>query len=450
MTSKRNRCSRLVTEKIVRPRCVETDHRGQMLFSTRSRILMSIILLFFMLGLCLPAQAQVQRNYTYNPNHFDAVKTIEAMQHPHPDLVIMSAHRGLHSVPGDPTTVPGVPENSLASVAAAAQAGLEVLELDAKQTSDGQITFSHDKVWGRQAMPVGGGTSFSPFNPVPPGDPLNPVVADTSLATLQTNWVLRDSVSFLYPTNPEPPPTLQDVINFYNANQIQTVLAFDIKDAPTFHLVWNQIKAATDFLGRPFRQDVVFKISGNLYPTPQDFHNDFGLDAPYLNLIWVYNTSDIDPSKYGSEQAIINSLASFYADQTLSTITGEITQKQPGGILNTMRADNIAAGRSVAEFSATGDYFFPNNPTAQFYSSADGSCCQTLNLFYYTFPGGKPADTADDRGDLNFVLSQKFNMITADTAQSWASQLASNGLRNLSYIECAGFPGPPNCKAGTA
>jgi hypothetical protein len=433
-----------------KPKTVHTGHNSGTLMFSRNCIWMSIGVLFVMLGLCLPSQAQVPRNYTYNPNHFDAVKTIEAMQSPHPDLVIVSAHRGLHTVPGDPTNVPGVPENSLASVAAAARAGLEVLELDAKQTSDGQLTFSHDKVWGRQAMPVGGGSSFDPFSPVPPGDALNPVVADTPLESLQANWVLRDSVSFLYPSNPEPPPTLEDVINFYNANQIQTVLAFDIKDVPTFHLVWNQIKAATDFLGRPFRQDVVFKISGNLYPTPQDFHNDFGLDAPYINMIWVYNTSDIDPSKYGSEQAIINSLASFYADRTLSTITGEITQKQPGGILDTMRADNIAAGRSVAEFSATGDYFFPNNPTAQFYSSADGSCCQTLNLFYYTFPGGTPADTADDRGDLNFVLREKFNMITADTAQSWASQLASKGFRNLSYIQDAGFPGQPNCNAGTA
>lgn len=417
--------------------------------SRRGRLGALSSVLFAMLGLSPTSQAQAARDYTYNPNHFDAVKTIEAMKHPHPDLVIVSAHRGLHSVPGDRTDVPGVPENSLAAVAAAAKAGLEVLELDVKETPDGVLTFSHDKTWGRQAVPRQGGASFDPFLDPSLQTALNPVVTDTTYATLRADWVLRDSVTFRYPSNPEPPPTLQDVINFYNANQIQTVLAFDIKDKQTFHVVWNQIKGATDFLGRPFRQNAVFKISGNLYPTPQSFHNDFGLDAPYINMWWIYNTSDIDPSKYGSEQAISNSLNAFYQDTSLSIISAEITQKQPGGILDQMRQTNIAQGRSVAQFSATGDYFAPYDPTTpRFFSSQDGSCvvtfngtpqaCQTLNMFYYTHPSGAPADTADVRYDLNFVVDHKFNIITADTAQSWASQLAARGLRNLSHLRESG------------
>ncbi|WP_263384575.1 glycerophosphodiester phosphodiesterase family protein [Granulicella arctica] len=417
---------------------------------------------------CRSSEAQT-RSYSYNPNHLDAIRVIEAMKTPHSDLTLMSAHRGLHAIPGDNPNVPGVPENSLASIAAAARAGLEVLELDVKQTSDGQLTFSHDKTWGRQAVFTSGGPGsiFNPFTDPAGQTAFNPLITSMTMAQTQANLLLRDSVSLLYPSNPEPPPTLQNVINFYNANQIQTVLAFDIKDAATFHLVWNAINGNSktnqqqqmDFLGRPFRQDVVFKISGNLYPTPQAFHNDFGADAPYLNMWWIYNTSDIDPSSPfgGGEQAITNSLNSFYQDTTLSTISAEITQKQSGGILDTMRTTNIAQGRSVAEFSPTGDYFDPNDPThtARFFSSQNGSCfitydgvqqtCQTLNMFHYSYPGGTPADTADTRSDLNFVVGKNFNIITADSAAGWAAQLAGLGLRNLSYMQENGYSDGNNC-----
>jgi hypothetical protein len=69
-----------------------------------------------------------------NPNGFDTPNILNALQTPHSDLVLLSAHRGLHALAGLSQT-PGVPENSLQSIGLAA--GWEMIELDVKLTSDG-------------------------------------------------------------------------------------------------------------------------------------------------------------------------------------------------------------------------------------------------------------------------------------------------------------------------
>jgi O-glycosyl hydrolase/glycerophosphoryl diester phosphodiesterase len=469
MTCRHNGCARIAPQMILKAHSRRSNHGVRTFLFTLSRVFMSIIFLLAALGHCHPAQAQIERDYTYNPNHYDAVKVIQAMKTPHSDLMVVSAHRGLHSVPGDNTAVPGLPENSLAAVGGAALEGLEVLELDIKQTPDGQLTFSHDKTWGRQAVPANHSTAFNPFADPAQQTAVNPTLADTAMTTLQANWVLRDSVTLLFPSNPEPPPTLQQVIAYYNGHQIGTVLAFDVKDTDTFKKAWAVIAAATDFLGRPFYADVIWKVGGNNYKNPAALKADFPNDYQNINYWPVYNTSDIAPvtqvavipppddvstaatapTSFGSEQAIIDSLDSFYSDSSIHTISAEITQKEPNGILGTMRTHNISNGRSVAEFSATGDYFAPGDPTARFFNSKDGSCCQTLDQFYYNgAPHGQPSDTSDQRGDLNFVVNQNFNIITADTAASWKDQLYALGLRNLSYMQEDSYLGDPHCNAG--
>lgn len=442
-----------------------------------SCIWMFLSIFTILLGACRISYSQTPqpspRDYTYNPNHYDAKKIIQAMEHPHPDLVIISAHRGLHSVPGDNPSVPGLPENSLAAVAGAATAGLELLELDIKQTPDGQLTFSHDKTWGRQTVPADGSTPFDPFKDPAQQASVNLPLATTSMATLQANWRLRDSVTLLRPANPEPPPTLQQVIAFYNQHQIGAVIAFDVKDTDTFKKAWAVVTLATDFQNRPFSEDVIWKVSGSNYKTPGDLKVDFPSDYDKINYWPVYNTSDISPpaastqtqaalppdsaaiqkagpTTFGSEQAIIDSLDSFYADPSIRIISAEITQKEVNGILNNTRIHSIANGRSAAEFSATGDYFSPDDPnTARFFNSADGSCCQTLDQFYYNgTPYGQPSDTADSRGDFNFVQSQSFNIITADTALSWRDKLSALQRRNISYMQEDGYNASPSCQVG--
>jgi hypothetical protein len=117
--------------------------------------------------------------YNYNTSHIiDTIKTR------HSDLVMVAAHRGLHTILDNNNnaccvyTVPNTsfnvdytntPENSLQSIYNAAKVGIEVIELDVRLTSDGVPILSHDSTWGRETN-VGenwGKCCFQPFTPLP-------------------------------------------------------------------------------------------------------------------------------------------------------------------------------------------------------------------------------------------------------------------------------------------
>lgn len=81
-------------------------------------------------------------------NDLDPPNIMAALKTSHSDLVLLAAHRGIHALAssGDPL----ITENSLAAIGRAAQAGLEMIELNVKLTSDGTPILSHDKTWGRE------------------------------------------------------------------------------------------------------------------------------------------------------------------------------------------------------------------------------------------------------------------------------------------------------------
>jgi glucosylceramidase len=125
-----------------------------------------------------------------NPNNFDTPNIMQALQTPHSDLVLLSAHRGIHALAGL-SQAPDVPENSLQSIDLAAEGGWEMIELDVKSTSDGVPILSHDKSWGREwcgLSPFPFGQRYDPFTP--PGnaknDSTNPLVANTSLSNTRS------------------------------------------------------------------------------------------------------------------------------------------------------------------------------------------------------------------------------------------------------------------------
>jgi glycerophosphoryl diester phosphodiesterase len=131
---------------------------------------------------------------------------MSALFNPHSDLVMLSAHRGIHALAGL-NQASGVPENPLESIGLAAQAGWEMIELDVKLTSDGVPMLSHDRTWGRQWCALTSGLINVPYDPFTlPGsssnDSVNPAVNGTKLSDTRSflgNTVLRDSVSLLNP-----------------------------------------------------------------------------------------------------------------------------------------------------------------------------------------------------------------------------------------------------------
>ena len=172
---------------------------------------------------------------------------MSALFNPHSDLVMLSAHRGIHALAGL-NQASGVPENPLESIGLAAQAGWEMIELDVKLTSDGVPMLSHDRTWGRQWCALTSGLINVPYDPFTlPGsssnDSVNPAVNGTKLSDTRSflgNTVLRDSVSLLNPNIfhgcngfhqifGEYPPTLADALDYITKNKIRMVVLLDIQ-----------------------------------------------------------------------------------------------------------------------------------------------------------------------------------------------------------------------------
>ena len=392
--------------------------------------------IFLLIGWSASLQAQ-----NYNPNNYDTAKTIQEMEHPHNDLVLIAAHRGLHATL---STASGVPENSLQAIGLAAQQGIEIVEVDIKLTEDGVSILSHDVTWGREwcgLAPVPYLTTFNPF--IAPGnygnDLSNPAVSATSLSNTRSfvgQTELRDSVSIVNGTQNQGctagvlfagpyPPTLQDVLN-YMTNKIAAVLALDIKDDAAAQACWNLVKAHTDYRGRPYSQSVVFKMPGRVYKSVAAFAQAFGNDYTSV-LFWpFYGTNDISPgtsaidNTYGTESALVAGFGNEYAitysignfqQSPVQLVGTEVNLKQPGGILTTVLAAakrNDSAPASVGSFNPEAKYIDPSDTTrtAQFFWAAGPNaahCCYKLADFYYDgAPSNQPSDTADDRGDLNF------------------------------------------------
>ncbi len=393
-----------------------------------------------------------------NPNNYDSSKIIQEMRHPHSDLVIVAAHRGLHATAphGYGTGLP--PENSLNSIGGAAQAGSELIEVDIKLTIDNVPILSHDVTLGREALCPGctyEGTFFNPFAPKTPSQQqINPEVGVLTLSEAKqfTLWN--------YPYNPHSTaivPTLQDVLDYIKANRIAAVLTIDIKDDATAQACWRVVKANTDYNGHPYSQSVVFKMPGSTYPTAQAFAQAFGSDYTSVLLWPFYGTALISPSAlaiddsygtdsssltgFGSEINIIASLNSLRG-YIPGFVASEVNIKQGGGILTQVLSaakTNLDGSRaSVGSFNPIAEHL-DTFGDAEFFNAAGpnaGYCCYKLSDLYYNgAPNGQPSDTADNRGDLNFLLANGDNIITTDEVGSVTSTLAELGKRNISYLQ---------------
>ncbi len=432
---------------------------------------------FLLLGGAQSTEAQ-----NFNPNNFDAVRTMGEVLHPHSDLVIVASHRGNHALVDGRN--PGVPENSLEAIGLAAQAGSEEIEIDVKLTSDGVPIMSHDQTWGRETCYRTSviGNSFDPFTP--PGnssnDADNPAVNSVALADMRSyvyRTFMRDSISLNCfppgkPTGNPYPPTLQDVLDYMTANKIAMVLALDIRDASIASSARRVIGSNSDYMGRNYLLSTMFKVPAKAFASPQDVEralppNSGDLTPSYFQP--VYNTGDIAPgviaedledfggvdvgpapTGYGSEQGIIDSLHAFENDPNINVAAVEVQIKQYGGILTQVldaAKTNSRTGQpeSVTVFSPYADYYAPDDTfkATPLYFKTTGYCCQQLSDFYYkgTPAGTPPFDSGDSRPLLIFLNTEGFNSITTDDPDNYNTQLASVGKRNLQYLKPGGGNG---------
>ncbi|HEV2133961.1 MAG TPA: glycerophosphodiester phosphodiesterase family protein [Terracidiphilus sp.] len=386
----------------------------------------------------------------YNPNGYNTDLIMSAVKNPHPDLTMISAHRGIHSLAGT-TQGEGIAENGLRSIGEAAKEGWETIEIDAKYlTSDGKLILSHDATLGREWCGNRNGTglatnwSYSPW--ILPGnstnDTANPLITSLQLSDTRKWWsdntVLRDTVSVIndYLANPNPSsqpwygaachstfglgeeyaPTLLEVYDYIQKNHIQMVIELDIQSVAVAQAAYNIVTSANvlNANGQGAYVSTIFKMPAALFPTPQDFANAFPFYQD-VNFNPVFHTSGIAPvsstNPFGSEQAMndwINAYETYSGSfGNIPIVAIEVSMKDPvgtpnGGILSTVLpvAQNPSnpggePTTTISQFNPVGEYY-PNNDTTQtpqFFSSKNGSCCEPLSTFLFNNPGGSACGT---------------------------------------------------------
>ncbi len=443
------------------------------LFTDRVWTRFAKLLAIFFISLGAPLGAQ-----NYNPNHLDAVNIMTAIEHPHSDLVVVSSHRGLHAL------IDGsngwVPENSRWSMGLTGEAGIEEIELDVKLTSDGVPILSHDLTWGREWCNYGfSNDRFDPFTAQGISEsndsvdfPVNTIsFADTRGGTAGT--VIRDTVSIIKDHEAGPyygagcgsgrqiygeyPSTLQEALQYISQNKIPIVVALDLRDPATAKAAWSVVASMIDYKGRPLYQSTLFKIPSKGFIPPSGspagttsidiYKQTFGAYYGEVHFQPVYNTGDIAATVYGSEAGMTSDLKAWETEGAIDVSAVEIQYKKSGGILTSFlnaAKTNFATGQSesITVFSPFQDYVDPNDAskTPQFFTTT-GYCCVTLANFYYNVPGSsgydstRPSDSTDDRGDINFVVSNGYTGVTRDDSNNFLAQLKSRGLRNISYMQ---------------
>ncbi len=437
-----------------------------------------------------------------NPNGLDTPNIISAIANPHSDLVLLSAHRGIHAL-ARLSQAGGVPENSLESIGLAAEAGWEMVELDVKLTSDGVPILSHDRTWGREWCGLSSLPFQSRYDPfTPPGnatnDSVNPAINGTKFSDTRSylgETVLRDSVRLLNPLwnhgcalkrdFGEYPPTLTDALLYIVKNHIRMVVMLDIQGTDVAKSALDVVRSGIDDAGRPLLNSVVFKMPATLFPNGYvDFANTFGADFTKVNFIPVINTSNVTPvgqtiadtedggfditdfgnTGLGGEDGIFNWVSNMETSNQFGLIkmlAVEVGMKEPGGILSKVLEkiksnQRTGAPMIVGEFNPVGEYYTTSNPgeTPQFFRSSNGTCCDTLNQFLFNNPNGAgpidpslPVDHSDQRTDLNFLVSQGFQYLITDDPASARNLLQQSNKRNICYMQ----PTPtPNCASGGA
>ena len=99
----------------------------------------------------------------------------------------------------------------------------------------------------------------------------------------------------------------------------------------------------------------------------------------------------------------------------------EVNVKQMHGLLQT-HADVVREnGIRLGVFQA-----IPDGPgDGQFYKNT-GACCYRLSDLYFSYSGGR--DTADNRGDLDYIVHQQaFDLITTDDPKGAIAYLRALG-----------------------
>ncbi|KAL1404869.1 hypothetical protein Q8F55_008480 [Vanrija albida] len=363
---------------------------------------------------------------------YDVRKIIHAARNPTHDLVMVYAHRGARAL-GRST------ENSFASVAAAARAGYEGIEIDLRLTRDKQVVVWHDQGLGRNsdvAVPAGE-KQYNPFT----GEGWSPLVKDTTWAEME-KLHLRDESGFV---TDERPILLGELLDFMRDEGITMLVHLDVKEAELMPYAYDVISKATNKAGVPAMEWCVWVPKGKLYPTPEVWEAQE----------WVQRALAAGDGMAFTlllEEPAANTMDSVKAwAECPYLITFEIHVPTPGGDFQPELDYVLGKGFGVGSWYKGGDV------ARQYYGEEwamgyDDSAFRNgirksgpeVKVMLYEWSGIQmhggvlgepPAGVVDSRTDLDTLLDTlRFTYVVADPFTDLGDRLAAIGRRNVSRM----------------
>ncbi|WP_294268914.1 glycerophosphodiester phosphodiesterase family protein [uncultured Sphingomonas sp.] len=319
---------------------------------------------------------------------------------------LLLAHRGSWGKynPDDQT----IPENSIAAAETAKANCMDGIELDVKESKDGVLYLMHDFNLGRTTniYQFRSNRKYNPMNDT--GD--NPAVSSVTATDLDKLTLLLPDRSGL---SDQKLPRVSNVLETFASELWWTPIIFDTKTTSAVRMLDSLVKGLVPNGGAVMG----VKVNATLYPTPQSFWRQ----SRNLKVIPVFTTNMLGKI----------SVADAFNAWSSRVKTMEINVKQNGGLLSYQKDQALKKGIRVAVFQA-----IPDGPRSDSFYKNTGACCYKLSDLYYTYYVNRQVasrDTDDRRGQMPFLVQQRFGLITTDDPQGTVRYLARAGKRQTHF-----------------
>jgi glycerophosphoryl diester phosphodiesterase len=303
--------------------------------------------------------------------------------------VTVLAHRGLWGKYNPDNH--SVPENSRSAVVSAADHCMDAMELDVKMTKDGVPVLMHDYNLGRTTnvwTKMSGGSKYNPETGRGTNDTVSShtaqFVTSTRLLTPDRSKITGDFV-----------PTVAAAITAARSHPNDAPIVFDVKTADAARAV---SRVAGQLAQKP-TDTMAMKVNATLYTS----RAAFAADVPNMRGIPVFVTNNL--SRINVAQ-VRDAWAGGSQHEAIEANVKSVNGLLQGELLNWARNRKSPVGtfNAIPDYPGGGGRFYDN----------DGHCCYTLADKYVTYNGKR--ETADHRGDWNYLNSQGFTFVTSDNS----------------------------------
>ncbi|REG58618.1 glycerophosphoryl diester phosphodiesterase family protein [Paraburkholderia sp. BL6669N2] len=367
----------------------------------------------FLTYTALTGAALADGRANYNPEHI-----LEAFKNPYTGsgemerTVGIVAHRGVVSS--------GCPENSLCSIRSTYENGIEAIELDVKQSSEGTPYLFHDYNVGR----VAAGSNFDIYT----GKGWNAEVF--SLYDRDLNRImLRDKQ---FEGTGFSALSLESALDSVKKDYPHMLVILDLKSRDAVS------RAADIAITRSMQKMVVLKFFATLVAAePRNIH-EYTKGVAFVPMIYASDEDTI--SSLHKDQSC--GLAWAYYHKCLVTSWLEEASKQSNfawvevGNKNPENGDptfdlvkHVRAGRkAMGAFSPVKEYRQDSND-GKWYIRSNGTCCASLDD-YLTHTTHFGNEIVDRRPIVQLQLENGFTSITTDDPSAAAAATSRSGLRD--------------------